>query len=85
MKLSNVQMFVPEVPIQVESLEVRPGFVGLGRPQEGSGHRMFIQLAASAAPELSSLVHVGIGDARFLRDAIDAVLAQYEALMSAMN
>jgi hypothetical protein len=85
MSRPTVRVIVPETPLYVDAFEARADYVGLGQADESPEYRLFIRLAPSAAPELAVLIHVSLDDARFLREAIDAVLQQYRAITGGAN
>jgi hypothetical protein len=70
----RIQVTVPARPIDVEGYAMRARHAGLGRAPGGGECRIFIGLAPADAPDRAALFHVSVGDARFLRDALGAVL-----------
>jgi hypothetical protein len=72
------RLHVQAVPAVAES-------VGLGRPTDSDEYRVFVSMTPPGAPDYADIVHLSMDNARYLRDAIDAVLEQHAALANSAN
>jgi hypothetical protein len=85
MKPAHVRVIVPETPIYVEACAAETSYVGLGQPPNSEEYRAFILIQVPGVADQGVLVHVSLDDARFLREALDTVIARHRALTSGTN
>jgi hypothetical protein len=89
MKKPSVRIVVPDVPLNVEGCPAEAQTVGLGQIPKNGEYRLFLFLAPPDAPpdapERYDVVHLSVDNGRFLRDAIDKVLEQYQAITRNSN
>ena len=94
MKPSKIRVFVPETPIYVEACAVEASYVGLGQPPDCRDYRVFLLLGTPGVlhPGMSepvsqplAMFHISLDDARFLREALDAVLERHRVIAESAN
>jgi hypothetical protein len=81
MSRRSIRVVFPE-SLHLQAVPAVAESVGLGRPIDASEYRVFVIMTPPNAPHGADVVHLSVDNARYLRDAIDAVLEEHQAMVS---